>query len=238
MNTVTKNEFLNYSKEIRVLYVEDNSIQCRITQHLVNGLFKSFDVANDGKEGFEKYLPGDYDLVITDINMPEMDGLELVKKIKDRDPDQYIAVTSSTEDSEVLIDFINEGIDLFILKPLDLDKIQHYLYKACKRISKDRELERLKEKRVYDSVVVTANHEINQHLGTIIGNIQLCYSLSDKCINDENKKYLDKIKNSAQGISKILTKMSQVSSIEFVEYATSSEMVDIHKEDKMEKDGV
>jgi YesN/AraC family two-component response regulator len=236
MINIKDSDFLKYSKEIRVLYVEDSVIQCKITHKIIHTFFKTFDIAHDGKEGLNKYLNGKYDLVITDINMPELNGKELVKRIRKKNPDQYIVVTSSNEDSETLIDFINESIDLFILKPLNLEKIKYYLYRICKHIDKEKELEILKQKRVFDSFVVTANHEINQHLGVILGNLQLCFSFKDECITEKNEKYLNKIKSSSHKIADVLKKMRELNSLEFIEYAAHSEMVDIHKGDNMKKD--
>ncbi|PID27516.1 MAG: hypothetical protein CR982_05280 [Candidatus Cloacimonadota bacterium] len=234
MNKIGNNEFLRYSKKIRVLYVEDSIVQAKLTYRSIHSFFRKFDVAYDGKEGLEKYLENDYDLVITDVNMPEINGKDLVKKIREKNQDQYIVVTSSTEDPETLIDFINQGIDMFILKPLNLEKIKYYLYRVCKRIDKERELEILKEKRVFDSFVITANHEINQHLGVILGNIQLCFSAKNRCINENNIKYLAKIKRSSNKIAEVLKKMREVSSLEFIDYASYSEMVDIHKHNEKE----
>ena len=117
--------------KLRVLYVEDDDL---IREELAETLefdVKELIVASNGEEGlakFKKYKP---DLVITDIKMPKMNGLDMAKEIKKISPNTPIIVTTAFSDSNYLIKAIEIGINRYVLKPVDLDK----LYKALEDLA-------------------------------------------------------------------------------------------------------
>ncbi|MGB5867675.1 MAG: response regulator transcription factor [Arcobacteraceae bacterium] len=117
------------TKNLVVLYVEDDTDLRNKTSAMLQNLFKSIDTASNGKEGFELYTKyynandKHYDMVITDIKMPIVDGLCLSKKILNLNKQQIIVVTSAHDESKYLIEFINLNINKFISKPFSLDTI-------------------------------------------------------------------------------------------------------------------
>jgi len=123
-----------YTKNLSVLYIEDDSIVQKQTHKLLNLLFNTVEIANDGQEALLKYEKESYDIVITDIMMPNMNGLELSKKIKELNPYQNIIVTSAYNDSDQLIEFINLHIRQFMLKPVEINNMLMTLYTVSKSI--------------------------------------------------------------------------------------------------------
>lgn len=130
-----------YTKDIEVLFVEDDEAIRKETKELLEDIFqKEISIAKDGAEGFEKYM--DYyeqnnryfDLIITDIQMPKMNGIELSKKIYKQNSQQALIVLSAYNDSEYLMELINLGISQFILKPLNYDNFVDVIYKVSKKI--------------------------------------------------------------------------------------------------------
>lgn len=125
------------SKDLNVLYVEDDLSLQRKTFSMFSNIFNKVDTANDGKEGFVKYNDyfeqnGEhYDMVVTDIKMPLMDGVSLSKKIKKLNNEQVIIVTSAHDESKFLIEFINMGVNKFIKKPFKLDVITTIFHDVC-----------------------------------------------------------------------------------------------------------
>jgi len=122
-------QLCDLSKELHILYVEDDIDMMKTTKVMFNNIFQEVVVAKNGEEGWEKY--NDYflqnnnyfDIVVTDIKMPKMDGITLSKKIKNINKEQLIVVTSAYDDSTNLIEFINIGIKKFIKKPFTLYNI-------------------------------------------------------------------------------------------------------------------
>ncbi len=111
------------SKNLKILYVEDDpTVRSKMTSLLKN-FFDHIDVAVDGSDGIDKYEQFFhkhrvyYDIVITDICMPHVDGVQLSKYILELNPTQQIMVISAHDDSKYLIEFINLGIKKFLMKP-------------------------------------------------------------------------------------------------------------------------
>lgn len=130
-----------YSKNINVLFVEDDENIRKETKELLEDIFqKEISVAVDGKDGFNKYMQyyqdnnRYYDLVITDIRMPNLDGIELTKLIYEENKEQPLIVLSAHNESEYLMELINLGISQFILKPIEFDNFVDVIFKITKDI--------------------------------------------------------------------------------------------------------
>ena len=137
-----------YSKDISILFVEDDLSIRTETKELLEEIFSIVHIAVDGKDGFEKYLDfykkNNYyfDLVLSDIKMPNMDGIDLIKAIYEENPKQIVLVLSAHNESEYLMKLINLGIRQFILKPLDYNNFLDVIFK----INRDIYFEKNKEK--------------------------------------------------------------------------------------------
>lgn len=118
------------SKNLSLLYVEDD-IDTR-TQFItmLEVLFKNLSVAVDGQDALKKYKEKKFDLIITDINMPNMDGIELIKNIRQINKDQRIIIVSAYNNSSYFIDAISLNVDSFILKPIDPEQFYNAISKS------------------------------------------------------------------------------------------------------------
>jgi signal transduction histidine kinase len=135
----------DYSKDLSILYVEDDKILREKTQDLLSCIFKNLSVAVDGDDGLQQYKDKKFDIIITDINMPNMSGIEMIENIKKIKEDQIIIVTSAHDDSSYLLELIKLGIEKFVLKPLDLDNLLDILLKISKRIYDEKNYEKNNE---------------------------------------------------------------------------------------------
>lgn len=75
-------EIIKSTSDIRLLYVEDNDQARESTLALLGEFFNTIVVGLDGKDGLEKFNTNEIDLVITDINMPHMSGLDMIEGIR------------------------------------------------------------------------------------------------------------------------------------------------------------
>lgn len=129
-----------YAKDISILFVEDDEGISKKMELLLYEIFSKIKVAFDGKEALEEYcnyykINNEYpDLIITDIQMPNMDGIELIKHIYKENPNQRIIVLSAHNESEYLMELVNLGIYRFILKPMDYDNFFEIIFKISKEI--------------------------------------------------------------------------------------------------------
>lgn len=112
---------------LSVLYVEDDSItRIEVSKYLENRVQKLL-VATNGQEGLKLYQENPTDVVITDIRMPIMDGLEMVRAIKEFQKPKAIVVTTAYNETDLLIECIDVGVNKFLLKPLVLHKLDSIL---------------------------------------------------------------------------------------------------------------
>lgn len=110
-------------KELVILVVED---EVKIRESLVNVLSSRYSKvigAQNGDEGLKKFKKFKPDLIITDIAMPIMDGLDMAKEIKEIANDVPIVVLSAYSEKERLLRSIDIGIDKYLIKPVDVDEL-------------------------------------------------------------------------------------------------------------------
>lgn len=114
MKNINKELLLN----ITILYVEDEDMIREEVSYFFNKYVKNFHTACNGEEGFELYKKVNPDIIITDIQMPKMNGLEMIKKINKKNIP--IIITTAYSDIEYFLKAIELNINKFIIKPIDL----------------------------------------------------------------------------------------------------------------------
>lgn len=155
---------LFYTKKVSILYVEDDDfIRVAFTRIMKRYSDKLF-VAKDGEEGFSLYEEFKPDIIITDIEMPKINGLEMSAKIRECDLDIPIILTTAFNDEDIFLKAIDIGIDKFLVKPIDSKQLEKTLLKISKdtylkseakrrieldNLNKNRELSLLKSKNQY-----------------------------------------------------------------------------------------
>ena len=119
------NNDISNLKNITVLYVEDEKDLREVTSSILQSFTKNQYIAANGQEGYELFLKhdSDIDLIISDINMPILNGLEMIKKIKDINKNVPIIVTTAFSNKEYLLEAIDIGVDKYVLKPVDVSKL-------------------------------------------------------------------------------------------------------------------
>ncbi len=135
-----------YAQNCSVLYVEDDELIRTQTASFLNRFFPNVVQAEDGQIGLENYKEKKFDIVITDINMPNLNGIDMIKAIKKVNQEQIILVTSAHNDSKYLVELINAGVMHFALKPFDNKQFLYTLYKIAKELNFSKEKESLRKK--------------------------------------------------------------------------------------------
>lgn len=137
-------------KNYTILYVEDEKESVELIQTLLKTKIKTIFVAYDGVEGLELYKKHLPDIVISDIQMPNMNGIEMAKEIKKLNPKQNIIFITAFNENNLLLEAINLGIDKYIIKPiLSLESLLNPIDTICKVLSYDTKLKI--EERIDDS---------------------------------------------------------------------------------------
>lgn len=136
------NNLIKHSKKIKLLYVEDNEAAREATQIILEEFFAEITVAVDGLDGLEQFKnnydsdkdSSSFELIITDINMPKMNGLDMIENIKKINDTIPVLVFSAENESESFIRSIKLDVDGYLLKPIDLSQFTGILSKVLEKI--------------------------------------------------------------------------------------------------------
>ena len=188
------------SNKLDILYVEDDANSQKEAACLFGDLFNSVEVASDGKEGVDKYFNymntnGKYfDLIITDIHMANMNGIEFCKSVLQTNREQKIIVISGRKESESLIELINIGVDAFLQKPFEKQIILETLYETCEKIN---EVTKYKsEVKLNDGFIWNSDAKLLMHEEDIINLCSSETALLDLLITNRNLTFsIDEIFN-------------------------------------------
>lgn len=137
----------NGKLDITVLFVEDEELLRAIYERILDKFVKRLYVAENGKEGLEFYKKYKPDLIITDIMMPVMDGLEMVEYIRQRDNNVRLVILSAYGEAEYFMDAIKIGVNSFLLKPVETKKLTSLVVELGKGILLEREVKDQEVKR-------------------------------------------------------------------------------------------
>lgn len=132
---------INYSKlqKMRVLYIEDDVHTREELVEILRMYFQEVYEAKNGQEGLEVYETHRPDIVLTDISMPVMDGLEMAGKIKTDHPMTPILIMTAFNEVSYLTQALKIGIDHYVTKPINIDQLVTALYKATLFVLQRRE---------------------------------------------------------------------------------------------------
>lgn len=143
-----------YAKDISILFVEDDKSIAKEMELLLSEIFVDIKVAYNGIEALEEYNKfykennRYFDLIITDIQMPKMNGIELIKHIYKQNPNQKTIVLSAHNESTYLMELVNLGIYRFILKPSNYDNFFEIIFKISKEIYMEKN-KNIEEKEIF-----------------------------------------------------------------------------------------
>lgn len=127
------------AQELRLLLAEDNSINQRLMERIIEKMGCKIDIASNGVDAFEMARKTRYDIIFMDLQMPEMDGIEATQKILEAYKNDYqpniIAMTANVQQQDKELCF-NVGMVDYIAKPVSLDKIKNILqvFSASKKV--------------------------------------------------------------------------------------------------------
>ena len=127
-------ELVSLCKDVKILYVEDDLSARESTLQLLESFFQNITTAVNGEDGFQKFENSNFDLILSDINMPILNGLDMLKLIREENQTIPIVFLSAHNDSKYFLEAISLDIDGFIPKPLVDEFLYKTLYKVLQKI--------------------------------------------------------------------------------------------------------
>jgi len=135
MSDIELEKCIENSKLLNVLFVEDNKEFANQTIKLFHNFFKSVTLALNANDGITKFKTNQYDLVISDINMPNMNGISMIQQLKNINHTIPIIMLTAHDDSKLILKCIEIGIDGYLLKPIQLNELLVILKKITQQFT-------------------------------------------------------------------------------------------------------
>ena len=127
-------ELVEFTKTLKLLYVEDNEDAREALLSLLENFFDDIVVAVDGEDAIEKFKNGHFDLIISDIRMPKMNGIEFSKKVRKINMEIPIIIATAHKESGYIIECIEVGVNAYLLKPINFKHLQKVIKQTCEKI--------------------------------------------------------------------------------------------------------
>lgn len=214
-------------KNITILYVEDEDQIRSVVQSVATRLFKKFLTASNGQDGLDifKENKDSIDLIITDINMPKLNGIDMAYAIKEINPDIPIIITTAHNEKDFLHEAIKIGVSAFVLKPMDMKILITTIQKTIQPILLKKQLEEEHKQHLEERVqsakfaatgklAAGITHEINTPLTYIKANFEMMgYDVDDLQDSKEKNniiKSMDKINDGIRRIENIVGSMREM----------------------------
>jgi len=147
----TDNQVMDFLKSLTLLYVEDDEAAREQFSTFLKHCSRLLITATNGAEGFEAYLKHNPDIIITDIEMPIMDGLLMANQIREQNKSVPIIVLTAFEHSEYFMKAIDVAVYKYVTKPVDVSRFQEALLAIAKRL--------MIEKQRMNSIVTSSNYK-------------------------------------------------------------------------------
>ncbi len=220
---------MEISYDEKILIVEDE-------EHLLKSLdvflknetnFEIFDAIN-GKEAIEILEKQKIDLILTDLKMPEIDGLELLKYVKKKSLDIPVIVMTAFKSLDSAIETMRLGGYDYIVKPYEFDMVLLVINRAIEKIRLTAKVKDAEKLKTIVEAGIALNHEINNPLTGVIGNLELLLcDLPDN--KDEITTGLKIILENSQRIADVVKKFQKISKYVTTDYVDKQKMLDLEK---------
>jgi len=174
-----ENRLLPYS-DISLLYVEDDAATREQVSRILSARGYRLTVAENGEQGLACFREQPSDIVLTDIMMPRLNGLEMARALRVLSPEIQITCMTAFSDTSYLIEAIEIGINQFVLKPVEFNSLFTALDRCQKMVELDRRQRRLEAENIQikkiEAISILAGgmaHDFNNLLQVILGYVSL-----------------------------------------------------------------
>jgi len=225
--------------ENRVLIVDDDHSSRLFIQKIIEREGYQSNLFASGEDALKELKQKPYDLIITDLIMEQMDGIEVLKGAKRIDPHIAVIILTGHASIQTAIEALRLGASDYLAKPINIDELRIRVKKALERQDLEKRLTEVERRITFNATVTTANHEINQPLTVILSGIDMLrMELKNKGIEDPKiMGYFSLIQKSGQRIASILRRLREISSPVIRTIPHGMQMVQLKIDESKEKRG-
>ncbi|QZY56112.1 Na-translocating system protein MpsC family protein [Crassaminicella profunda] len=159
----------NMLYNMKLLYVEDEEVTRNEMGQFLKRRIEKVYLAENGVEGLKMYKKHKPDIIIADLIMPEMGGMEMIEHIRKENNDAFIIVTSALDDIDSILETVDIGINKYIIKPINTDELIDALENMTLKMfnTKDHSvwIELSEKKEIEDKIRKEFSHFIKKNTG-------------------------------------------------------------------------
>lgn len=214
----------------KVLLIDDSKVSIAYYRDILKNLEIDCDGSTSASEGIQKALENNYDCIITDYEMPEMNGGEVVKLLKEAFTDRIlpIIVLTSKQSEKLISEVLSNGADNYILKKEEPYSIALKIKNAINTANLQRELIQTKQNKTVKEMIATYNHEFNN----VLAILQMDIKIYTKKYHQGDDAPLKGILKTTDRLIKLVEQIGQIESYEDQTYIPGIQMVKLKKEDQ------
>ena len=135
----------NNFSDMTILVVEDEENAREFVAQSLSRRAKKVWTAANGVAGLQAFKAHQPDIVISDLMMPSMNGIEMVKLIREVEPMAQVILASAHNDTNSLLSAIDAGIDHYIIKPINMRKLFEVLARSARSVRQNRQVKKMQE---------------------------------------------------------------------------------------------
>ena len=219
---------------MRVLFADDDIIARALTAAVLADLAHDVTIVENGEQAWESFQREPAPLVILDINMPGLDGLEVCRRIRghERGRDAFVLIVTARDGRDDLANVLEAGADDYVTKPSSPENLRARLEIAQQRIiqnaarrTAESELARARWLAGIGETTIALEHEINNPLSALLGNAELL--LMEDGLTDEQQQQVRVIREQATRIADVVRRLAKLKNPRSVDYLTGSKMLDL-----------
>ena len=221
---------------MRVLFADDDAIARTLLAAVLTHLGHEARGADNGERAWAMFQESPAPLVILDVNMPVLDGLEVCRRIRAHEAgrETFVLVVTARDGRDDLTAVLDAGADEYVTKPSSPENLRARLEIAARRIAQDRarraaesELARARWLAGIGETTIALEHEINNPLSALLGHAELL--LMDDDLGTEQREQLQVIREQAARIAEVVRRLARLKNPQTVEYLAGARMIDLSK---------
>lgn len=221
------------------LIVDDDPTIVLLVEHVLQALGRDYDTASDGESAWAAWQKSRHDIVVLDLMLPRMNGLDVCRRIRELDPERntYILIVTGRDKAADLESVLDAGADDYVTKPTTGQRLLARMRIAERRMANDRARrlaeEELRKARFLAGIgeaTVGLQHEINNPLTGLLGTAELM--LLDMQEAGQKTDDIRTIIEQGRRIGALVERLGELRDPQSVHYAGGKQMIDLAGEEK------
>ncbi len=219
---------------MRVLFADDDVIARTLLAAVLAELDHDVTVTDDGAMAWDAFQAEPFPLVVLDINMPALDGLEVCRRIRSHETGRhaFVLIVTARDGRDDLASVLRVGADDYLTKPTSPENLRARLEIAEQRIGQDLarraaedELARSRWLAGIGETTIALEHEINNPLSALLGHAELL--MMDGKLSADQMEQMQIIQEQAARIAQVVRRLAKLKNPQSVEYLAGAMMLDL-----------